>query len=412
MVYRRDAYGTASLTDTAGNTNVYNAAGRTYTNGRYTTQATIETFNTGSNSFATGPSMRYSRSYFPLVPLANGKVLAIGGFSAIYGTFGACDIASTSGGKITGWSSTGSMRASREQFPGTLIQNSKTTKDGMVLVSGGYNGNVNTVLSSSELYSPSNGKWSYTAGSMHYARFGHSQTTLPNGEVMVTGGRTSTSGTLANYSTDSVEYFNPSTGTWRVANNTVTAPGFLRHGRFRHTLTPLTSTYNGLPVLLVAGGFWTAPSPVAGGPWQTDYTLEVGVWDGVSQYNFSLLTDTAGNALQMSVARMDHGAALASGTDKVLIAGGWDSLIPSLDNPAQSGSTVASPDLVSVVFDPVTGTATGSVTPAPVSFTTRHELTNVSLPNGSILVVGGLQWEAQNISTYQNSLGDAWIYTP
>ncbi len=412
---RRDAYATVSLTDTSGNANVYYAGGRTFTNGSYTTNSSTEYYNTGSHSFASGPSMRYSRSYFPLIPLATGKLLAVGGFSASYGTFGTCELGATSGGKVSSWSSTGSLHAAREQFPGSLIQNSHTSQDGMALVSGGYNGNYNTVQNTAELYNPSTGKWSYTAGSMSHARFGHSQTTLPDGEVMVTGGRTSTSGSNANYSTASVEYYSPASGTWRTG-----AP--LQHARFRHTLTALNSTYNGFPVLLVTGGFWTYPDgpPPAGvtGPWQTDDTIEIGVWDGVSQYNWSLLTDASSNLLHMSTpgtndgSRMDHGAAQVAGRDEVLVVGGWDSLIPSLDNPVQSGRTIVSPVLISVQLNQTTGAASGSVTPEPVTFTTRHELINVTLPNGTVLVVGGLQWDAHNIASDQNSLGDAWIFTP
>jgi N-acetylneuraminic acid mutarotase len=69
--------------------------------------------------------------------------------------------------------------------------------NGKVLVAGGVNGNaISTALASAELYDPATGTWSST-GSLATARFNHTATLSPTGQVLVAGGVSSSSAALA-----------------------------------------------------------------------------------------------------------------------------------------------------------------------------------------------------------------------
>src|SRR4029077_16863204 len=84
---------------------------------------------------------------------------------------------------------------------------------------------------------PSSGTWSVT-GSLNTARYVHTATLLPNGKVLVAGGRGTSGGDLT-----SAELYDSATETW-------TASGSLAVARESHTATLLP---NGK--VLVAGGY-------------------------------------------------------------------------------------------------------------------------------------------------------------
>src|SRR2546427_6282066 len=78
------------------------------------------------------------------------------------------------------WSVTGSLNTARYLHTVTLLPN------GMVLVAGGLDSNLNAVPSA-ELYDPANGIWTVT-GSLNIGRDTHTATLLPNGMVLVARG--------------------------------------------------------------------------------------------------------------------------------------------------------------------------------------------------------------------------------
>jgi len=170
------------------------------------------------------------------------------------------------------------------------------------------------------------------AGSLSTARDSHTATLLPNGKVLVVGGRYSTT----MYAT--AELYDPATGIWSTT-------GSLSTGRVYHTATLLP---NGK--VLVAGGINSAYAKL---PTAELYDPSVGTWS------------TTG---PLSTAREYHTATLLS-TGKVLVAGGT------------GGSNLLTAEL----YDPSVGTwsATGSLS------TARYLHTATLLPNGKVLVAAG-----------------------
>ena len=135
----------------------------------------------------------------------------------------------------TAFSTLQALSSPREQHTASVLPNS----NGKILVTGGKNGS--TVLGTALIFDPgsSNGTWA-AAGTMGFARFGHSATVLPtsivaNGTVLVAGGNNGTS-TLS-----SAELFS-GTSTW---TSTPAIPGPMQnHG----------AVLLGNNMVLVAGG--------------------------------------------------------------------------------------------------------------------------------------------------------------
>ena len=143
--------------------------------------------------------------------LSDGEVLAAGG-----GGSGA-SAAAERYDPVTGrWTETGSMHALRAYgHSATLLPNGK------VLVAGGaQRGSPSTgqpAQSGAELYDAATGTWTET-GSMAVARKDHSATPLPDGKVLVAGGKSDRG------DSKTAELYDPATGTW-------TATGNMRLGR-------------------------------------------------------------------------------------------------------------------------------------------------------------------------------------
>lgn len=217
------------------------------------------------------------------------------------------------------------MITPRVQHTATLLPNGK------VLVTGGRDQD-NRPVAAAELFDPATGRWSPTT-SMIAARFNHTASVLPNGRVLVAGGESSAE------LLSGAELYDPVSGTWAPT-------GPLRTNRSAHTATLLA---NGK--VLVAGGQLFSSLAAT-----TElYDPASGTW-----------TPTG----PLATPRYLHTATLLrDGT--VLVAGG-----------VSTNGTRATAE----VYEPTTGswTSTGSMT------TNRHAHTATLLRDGAVLVTGGL----------------------
>jgi WD40 repeat protein len=212
--------------------------------------------------------------------------------------------------------------------------------NGKILLAGGDYG-----MNSAELYNPATGTFAST-GSLAETR-GRGQATatlLPNGKVLLTGGGTQ------NGEIGTAELYNPATGTFAKT-------GSMQTCRAAHAATLLP---NG--EVLVTGG---VDITCAGG--------EVQTMSGQTGELYNPDTGTFSTTGKMSIRRYNHSATLLP-NGKVLIAGG--------ESPDTGYEALVTAEL----YDPSTGafTATGSMTIA------RTYHTATLLPNGKVLIVGGI----------------------
>ena len=236
-----------------------------------------------------------------------------------------------------------SMLTARDSHTATLLPNGK------MLVTGGRG--VSTNVASAELYEPGTGAWTLTA-SLNTPRSAHTATLLNNGKVLVTGGFTGTE------VSSSTELYDPGTSAWALA-----AP--LNVGRMKHTATRLL---NGM--VLIAGGMLANETPIA----------DAEIYDPVSA--ICIPTGTMNNA------RNRHSATLLP-NGMVLVVGG-------LSNAPLDSAELFNPN-------------SGAWTPAASPKQARIDHTATLLPNGNVLIVGGASRTA-NLSLAQlyDPISDSW----
>ena len=151
--------------------------------------------------------------------LKNGKVLIAGGADSGQYVSNVAELYDPATGT---WSLTGRLNTRRGGHTATLLQN------GNVLVAGGQN-DADFSEYITELYDPTTGTWSVT-GRLNAARGGHTATLLPNGKVLIAGA--CNEGIYCGSRNSSSELYNPATGTWSVT-------GELNTPRFYHAATLL-----------------------------------------------------------------------------------------------------------------------------------------------------------------------------
>jgi hypothetical protein len=104
------------------------------------------------------------------------------------------------------------MTQARDAFTATLLP------DGDVLVAGGGGGDR---LASAELYDPLTGTWTAT-GEMTEPYYGHTATLLPNGTVLVAGGDAPRGPGAVGWPHAAI--YDPVTGTWAAVGDMMMAP--------------------------------------------------------------------------------------------------------------------------------------------------------------------------------------------
>ena len=352
----------------------------------------------GAQNFTVTGSMNLVRAGQGAAALKNGTVLEAAGASTDTDTTNSAEVYQPSTGTFS--LATGYMNVAR-QMPSP---SSAVLSNGNLLFSGGESstdGGASTIiLDSAEVYNSSSQTFTLTTGNMNTARWFHTgNTTLSNGDVLIAGG------TDGGFDTayDTAELYNPSTGTFSyTTGNMVT-------GRFQHTATVL----NNGDVLLVGG--YTAAGYNSGTP-----LASAELYNPTTQ----TFTSTAGS---LNIARAQHSAVLLNNGD-VLIVGGYNAsggventaelYDPNLQTFTKLTSTMSAgraifttnvlwnsqvlvaggsdangnPLSSTDIFDP----ATNTFSPGPTMNTARYYHASTNLQVGNVLVAGGIAEDNAN----------------
>ena len=243
---------------------------------------------------------------------------------------------------------TTTLSTARAYHTETLLPNGK------VLVTGGR-GASSTFLDSADLYDPASGLVNPTAGLMSARRVSHTATLLQNGKVLIVGGFTSSTN-----GTTSADLFDPATRTFAPT-------GSLTRARGTHSATLLP---NG--EVLVAGGFSGSRNTIGNYPATAEiYNPASGTFRDTGSLNavrgVHRATAVYGTAFPAAAAE----ASAAAVEDRVLISGGYNAggFPTSLEWYHVSSGTFA----------------TLSVAMANIRALHTAEL----LPNGKVLLAGG-----------------------
>ena len=325
--------------------------------------------------------------YHAMAPLPGGDLLVVGGTDYTTGAYVALDKAYRYSVTSNAFGDAGKLAVARFYHSATALV------DGRVLVAGGETG-PGPRLTSAELFDPSKpaaSAWSTTAPMLTAATM-HAALRLPSGLVVITGGRDNNGD-----SNSTVQLYDPASNTWKVTADP------LKEGRRCHTMTLLK---NGK--VLIAGG-------IQGSSWGTVYLPSLEIYDPTNGTT-KLLAST------MHMGRCGHTASLLL-DGRVLIAGGHcgdkacpktfvdDLYDPAIDqvspvvHPGDFPSAHVAATLldgrvlvasggktldVAVVFDPVQAAWSS----APPMQQGRWNAVAGRLPDGSVLVVGGLVSDA------------------
>ncbi|HVL99607.1 MAG TPA: carboxypeptidase regulatory-like domain-containing protein [Egibacteraceae bacterium] len=278
--------------------------------------------------------------------LNNGRVLAASGRRVVTGEpvqiVSSAEVYNPQKGT---WTATGALNEARWSHTATRL------RDGRVLAVGGFaapytltatgaGSNAQPVTSTAEIYDPDTGRWTRT-GDLHTRRTLHTASLLPDGTVLVAGGRTCDQAPPAacnfTFRTNTAEIFDPSTGTWTVVGDLTER---------RHT-TSAALLHDG--TVIVPAGFS-----------ETGNSRTADIYDPATR----TWRQTAG---PLNVGRARQGAMLLH-DGRVLVAAGF-----------QGRDT-------SEIYDPATDawTHTGTVADAG-RFNFRFQV----LPDGQALIAGG-----------------------
>ncbi len=274
------------------------------------------------------------------------------------------------------WVTAGSMNAARYTHTATLLPG------GNVLITGGYDANT-TSLSSAELYDHRTKKFVPT-GSMCEARSFHTATLLPNGKVLIVGGN------RGRAALSSAEIYDPAAGTFLPTGSMITPRNnhiaiLLKNGKVlvaggyegrvyvssAELYDPATGRFSATGSMGAARNQFTATLLPKGKVLVTGGQGNKRQAQGIisSAELYDPASGTFSPVGSLTIARFRHSATLLPG-GKILLVGGFDGM-----------ETLSSAEL----YDP----ARGTFTPTGSMSGIRQAHVAILLPNGKVLVTGG-----------------------
>lgn len=340
--------------------------------------SSAELFNPATGLWTATAVMTSFRQSHTATLLANGTVLAAGGFngSAVNTTSETYDPVAQS------WTSSGSLAKSVEHQTAIL------EPDGTVLMTGGDQGTASTSVNVVQSYNPGARTWAnFTiAGhvfSLSAARTYLTATLLANGQTLIAGGENTSS-----VATNNVDLFDFTDWPFSTANSMASA-------RRSHTATLLP---NGK--VLVAGGDDSSFLPITGAEL---FDPASGNWSNAGPMNFVHAAQTATLLTngQVLIAGGDGAGSVITNSAELYdpVAGSW-SITGSMTSPRYAhtatllltgkvlvaGGQTVNPLSTAELYDPVAKTwaTTGSMNYPHA----RHQA--VMLSNGKVLIVGGV----------------------
>jgi len=322
-------------------------------------QAGLAIAQTARPSWTYTGTLNRTRAGHTATLLPSGKVLIVGGYEAA-GPLNTAELYDPSTGT---WTSAGNLDTARAGHTATLLPNGK-----VLIVGGGYDYEIN----STELYDPATGTWTST-GNLNVARGSHTATLLPDGKVLVAGGYNNDDFSVEEAS---AELYDPTTGKWSITGSLHTR----RHG---HTATLLPDGR-----VLVAGGAHYIFNPPANSVESLHsselYDPNTGTWSVTGSLN---------------TGRESHTATLLR-NGNVLVAGGEECSVSGCGRPTVTISAE--------LYNPGTGEWSGTAS----LNTPRTSHTATLLPDGRVLIAGGILWDDVGGFSPFDTLEIAEIYDP
>ncbi len=171
-----------------------------------------EMYNIDSSTWSMHVPMNHIRRYHTATLLPNGQVLVTGGL----GEYNQTTVLNTTeiyDPQEKTWTNAAPMTNARAFHSATLLANGK------VLIVGGDNKLLSErTLASVEIYDPSTDTWSETTN-LNFPRMDHRALLLKDGRVMIAGGLAQKPGSTTLSTLKTVELFNPSDQTWFKAES-------------------------------------------------------------------------------------------------------------------------------------------------------------------------------------------------
>ncbi|MDZ4727551.1 MAG: kelch repeat-containing protein [Leptospira sp.] len=325
-----------------------------------------------------GPSLSRGRRDFQIATLQNGDTLVIGGLGVISGSAAALLF-------VERWNHvTGSFQADNNLTIARRFANLSKTTDDRILLSGGFTTNLTgSITNSTNIYNPTTGTWG-NGPTLSSARIGHGSCLIATNRILITGGRTTNTGSAV--ATSEIVTLNGSGG-GTIQSITSMSTSRMNHqclalpdGRFwivggsgltTEIFDPSNDSFSAGPDLIVAQDMMVALKDSSGnhyliggrsGSLSTDIIQKLDVvTNKVSLHNY------------MAKGRIDHaGAVLPDGN--FLIQGGNVSSSSSVLSDVEKNWTKQEID--------------GFVLNATKQGREGHKL--LVLPDGKIMVLGGL----------------------